>query len=246
MLPQDTPRGGGLYIIRLSDTHFYGGRTTSFRRRWRNHLRDLKKGTHDNIRMQRVFNKYGRFEPEVLQRLKRDEHAEAEQEWLDTHYRKKGCVNLSPHALGGCDGHTEGTRAKMSKTRRSRPDLLQQARKAIAQNRKAIPRENMVARAEAMTQSNIGRTQSPESVAKRAESNRGQKRSDDTRSKMSESAKRRCIEHPLTHGEETKALISTQQKGRIWINDGEKNRRLFPEDAAPLLESGWERGRVSR
>ena len=93
------PQGGGLYIIWLSETHYYGGRTTSFKRRWRTHLRHLLSGTH-NAHAQNVFNKYGVFKPQVLQLLDRDEHVEAEQEWLDANYRKEGCVNISPHATG--------------------------------------------------------------------------------------------------------------------------------------------------
>ncbi len=60
MLPHDTrvpddARKGGIYIIRLSDTHYYGGRTTNFKRRWADHHRDLRAGLHYNLWMQRVF-----------------------------------------------------------------------------------------------------------------------------------------------------------------------------------------------
>lgn len=67
MLPYPTPPlGGGLYVIRLSDTHYYGGRTSDFRERWCEHYRLLRSGRHKNRHMQAVFNKYGVFVPEVL------------------------------------------------------------------------------------------------------------------------------------------------------------------------------------
>ena len=55
--------GGGLYILWLSDFHYYGGRAKKFKTRWRNHLRDLRAGRHENPRVQTVYNKYGQFEP---------------------------------------------------------------------------------------------------------------------------------------------------------------------------------------
>lgn len=62
---------------------------------------------------------------------------------------------------------------------------------------------------------------------------------------MSVSAKARAVEHPQSHDDSTKALISSQQKGRVWITDGSKNQRLFLADAAPLLDSGlWRPGKT--
>jgi len=103
MLPYDTPpSGGGLYVIWLSDAHFYGGRAQSFKRRWETHFRKLQEGTHGNPRMQNVFNKYGRFEPQVLKKVhSKTGRIAAEQEWLDENQGGEGCVNISPWADGG-------------------------------------------------------------------------------------------------------------------------------------------------
>jgi len=59
-------RNGGLYVIWLSDTHYYGGRAKNFQARGDDHLRCLRQGYPENSRVQAVFNKYGRFEPTVL------------------------------------------------------------------------------------------------------------------------------------------------------------------------------------
>jgi hypothetical protein len=115
MLPYPTPpNGGGLYVIRLSDTHYYGGRTKSFPNRWAVHYRLLRDGKHFNPHAQSVFDQHGRFEPEVLRVLPVDAQRAAEQEWLEGHFGQHGCVNLSQSADGVHVGyrHTEVTRAK--------------------------------------------------------------------------------------------------------------------------------------
>lgn len=110
---QDVPRekepvelpsveGGGLYVIRLSEKHYYGGRTSSFSRRWESHLKDLIAGNHGNPYMQGVFNKFGVFEPEALTVISTTEdQVSAEQAWLDANIGEPGCVNLNPWASGG-------------------------------------------------------------------------------------------------------------------------------------------------
>lgn len=115
MLPYPTPpSGGGLYVIRLSDTHYYGGRTITFQGRWAYHYRALIEGRHSNAHFQSVFNQHKRFEPEVLSALLPQEQKAAEQEWLDKNFGKPGCVNLSGSSEGVHAGykHSEETCAK--------------------------------------------------------------------------------------------------------------------------------------
>jgi len=115
MVPYLTPpKGGGIYVIRLSDTHYYGGRTKCFRTRWAVHRRLLREGKHFNPRAQAVFNQHGRFEPEVLCVISVDGQRAAEKAWLDENFDKPGCVNLSRSSDGVHAGykHSEETRAK--------------------------------------------------------------------------------------------------------------------------------------
>lgn len=116
MLPYPTPpSGGGLYVIRLSDTHYYGGRTKAFANRWSVHYRLLRDNKHFNAHAQAVFNQHGRFEPEVLHAtLDEREQRESESVWLQNNVGKSGCVNLSRSADGVHSGyiHSEATRAK--------------------------------------------------------------------------------------------------------------------------------------
>jgi hypothetical protein len=116
MLTQSTPPlGGGLYVIWLSDTHYYGGRAVSFLARWRRHLRRLRRGDHPNAHMQSVFNLHGRFDPEIITSCSGHEaQVEVEQAWLDEHYGKTGCLNMNPYTHGGNGPHTEEYKARMT------------------------------------------------------------------------------------------------------------------------------------
>lgn len=105
---------GGIYVIRLSDTHYYGGRTKHFQTRWQVHQKMLKAGTHFNRHMQSVFDLHGRFEPDVVCALPVEEQREAEKVWLDANVGKPGCLNKSMSADGVHPGykHSKETCAK--------------------------------------------------------------------------------------------------------------------------------------
>ncbi len=266
MLPNDTPpSGGGLYLIWLSDEdepHYYGGRTTNYKRRWRDHETALQGGRHTNRRMQATFDKYGVFRVEVVPTD--DDNIKAEQAWLDEHYGKPRCVNLSPHACGGNHvewtperrkrrserymGHvrSEESRRRQSETIKSNPDLVEKARQSLARNSCTDP-ETLRANARKASDSNRGRKQTPETIEKRAAAHRGRKNTPETIAKMKAAAKRRIKEQgPPNHGPETRALISEQQRGRVCLTRGGKNTRARPEDVDAMLAEGWERGVTRR
>lgn len=324
----DPPTGGGLYILRLSDTHFYGGRTCDFQGRWGQHLRDLLNKRHKNKHMQAVFDLHQCFLPEVLEVVSIGEgQVLAEQQWLDTYWGTSGCLNLSKVAWGCMQGrtHTEeakakmrariysaefrakaaatqkgkvaspGTRAKMSDSQKGRvltpehiciltecsrnriwseeslqrlreshlghvrspesrakqsatlrasPELQEKARAALEQNRVKKGGKKSAEAIRKNSEAQKGKKLSPEHIEKIASKHRGRKNTEETKRLMSDSAKKRVALAPPQHGKETRALISVQQKGRVWINDGVMNQRLFPEEAALLIGQGWLRGRV--
>lgn len=250
MLPDDTRAAsvGGIYVIRLSDTHYYGGRTGNFRVRWASHLRELREGRHNNRRMQRVFDLHGRFEPEVVEVIAPRECPDAEQAWLDANFRKPGCVNLVSSSRGGMAGckATPESIAKRVATFKSRPDLLEKARASIARNRVFQTKESQMLRGRQMAIRHRGRKQSPDLIAKRVASITGRKNTPDTIERMRVSGRRRAEAMPTTHGADTRALISTQQRGREWVNDGTVNRRVWPDEAAALVADGWVRGKLGR
>lgn len=324
------PVGGGLYLIRLSETDFYGGRTCDFKSRWRMHLAALINNRHKNKRMQEKFNTNHIFSPEVLEIIPTlGEQVTAEQKWLDNFWGQIGCVNLSRCAIGSMQGrkHTEEakekmrariwslearcraaekqrgkraspetrekmseagkgrklspeqiqiltacnrnrvwtivsrkrlseshlghvrseeSRAKQSATLRASPDLREKARAALAINSKLITPEAILKRNRATGLKLMGRRLSPETIKKIVAIHRGRRNTEETKRLMSESAKARSIAMPTKHDEETRALISSQQKGRVWINNGTENRKVYPSETSKLIEQGWVLGRSGR
>jgi hypothetical protein len=239
-------KGGGLYVLWLSDEHYYGGRTRRFRARWREHLKLLSEGTHENVRMQAVFDLNARFHPTILSRITDSSQRKVvEQAWIDENFRKPGCLNLSHSSEGGCAFRSEETRAKMSLTRAMRPDLVEKARASLKENGRPFvkgmkhPAEHVRKNADA----HRGKKQSPDHIAKRVAANLGRKNTPETLAQMSESAKRRAKEKPTVHSSGTKALISSQQKGRIWVHNGERNERIWPLDFPRYENEGFVRGK---
>jgi len=71
----DWPRGGGIYRIWLTRTHYYIGRTSNCKVRWLRHLANLRRGTHPNAHMQNVYNIYGVFRPELVVAVKHSDES---------------------------------------------------------------------------------------------------------------------------------------------------------------------------
>ena len=196
--------------------------------------------------MQRVYDLHGRFDPEVVSVLAPDECPDAEQAWLDANFRKPGCVNLVASSRGGMTGmvRTPESIEKQRATFKSRPDLIEKARASLNRNRVFITKESHHRGVMKTAAKNRGRKQTPEQVARRVESVTGRKNTPETIERMRDSGRRRAAEMPTSHGDETRALISTQQRGRVWVNDGTVNRRLWPDEAATLVVGGWVYGKV--
>ncbi len=242
-----TPKGG-IYVIRLSPTHYYGGRTVCFRGRWRGHLRALEAGTHENRRMQAVYDIHKQFEPEVvIPRTEGLDLKEAEQRWLDENYGKTGCVNLIPTSDGGGEKWSDAMREKRRLLVENNPGLRARLKEVLNAARPAAMKawresgaaEKLAEVARRNAEAQRGVPQKPEVVARRVASNRGQKRTEETKQLMSRSAKARAAAHPTAHGEDTRKLISTQQKGRVWVHNETVNRRVWPEEARELIAQGW-------
>lgn len=100
----------GIYRIRCQvNGHFYIGSTIeNFANRWSKHRTDLRRGRHQNPRLQRAWNKYGSsaFEFEVLEVVDdRGQMTEREQAWLDIYFGRSDCYNIMPNARrGGGEG----------------------------------------------------------------------------------------------------------------------------------------------
>ena len=211
---------GGLYIVWVSDTHYYGGRTKCFEGRWAEHLRLLKAGRHGNPRMQNVFNIHGRFEPEIVLRLEPGSQIEAERAWLLENHRKPGCLNLSRHAHGA--GEMSGTaRDRLSRSKR----------------RDILSAETLLRMSEAQK----GKKLSAETKEKIRQARARQILSEETREKL------RAARLGSSHSDETKAKISSSQVGKVMpkgaIDKATASRKANFTEATRLRMSEAQRGK---
>ena len=224
MRPYPTPPpGGGLYVIWLSETHYYGGRTKCFRTRLADHHLKLRKGKHHNSRVQRVFDKYGGFRPEYVSVDAEDDYVAAEQRWLDEHHGRVGCLNLARSARG-TDEVSQKARGNYSKAKKGR--------KLSEEHKRNLSRARM------------GVRPSEETRRKLSESRRGKKHSEETRAKMAASHRKR---HALAggHSEETKAKIAATKTPEVRRRVSEKltGRKLSPKTRRRMSEAAKRRAR---
>lgn len=91
-----------IYRIRnISNGHYYIGSTVDSRKRFWEHRKQLRLGTHVCVYLQRAWNKYGEdfFKFEIVEQLaSRDELFPAEQRLLDEHFGKDYCYNVAAYA----------------------------------------------------------------------------------------------------------------------------------------------------
>jgi len=209
----DNTKLGGLYIVQLSDIHYYGGRATQFAGRWARHRRALEKGVHSNSYMQAVFNQYSRFEPQILHVLDTlDDMIAAETEWLSDHYGKDGCVNLNPFAHGGNGPHTEATKAKPRGPRHTE----EQKRKWSRERRGVKP--------------------SPEAIAKSAATRTGMTMSVEARRNMSRAQKGRVITD--SHRANLRAAWARRKAAGIETRSGPRKYTFDLQEVIDYLNGG--------
>jgi hypothetical protein len=278
------PKGGGLYIIWLGAvseeeqgespspsmaTHYYYlGRTFCFQKRWGDHRRMLRDGKHDNPHMQRVFNTHGVFLPEVLSFSECEQtQVQVEQAWLDAHYGKPGCVNISPFAGSGWARgrrHSEATRKRLSEvaTGAVRSDAH---RKAISEGHKGItpsPKNK-----QATARANRERVWAPEMRKKASLSHKGLVKSEESVRKQKESWARtpgqleRARERAARNRPPAGRMVSSKarqrmseaakrrcqsRQGFLWVNNGDTAMFVSPDEARTLLAQGWLRGRIRK
>ena len=108
-------RNTGVYKIQI-DKYYYIGQSQDLKARKITHLNQLKKGTHYNPMMQRVYDKYKdfSFSPIVYAEIKELNHIE--QGLLDVYWGNKLCMNIAKcvEAPGRGLVRSEETRKKLS------------------------------------------------------------------------------------------------------------------------------------
>ena len=169
----------GIYKITIG-RWFYYGQTINFDRRRKEHIRNLKKGKHENVLLQRAFDKHKTFEfSECAYENNTDLLTELEQLVIDEWFGKPNCANLNPEAAvpPSTKGKKLGPRSEetIAKIRAARKD---QPGKPRSEETRAK-----------MSASHKGISLTEEQKAKISAANKGRKRSEETRAKIKDSLK---------------------------------------------------------
>lgn len=106
-----------IYLISWTNNHhFYIGQTQNFQTRKNRHLSSLIRNKHHNLRVQRVFNKYGEPQFHIVEECEIEELDQREQFYLDLLFSDPNCLNVSKYAEAPNRGlkHSEKTKKKIS------------------------------------------------------------------------------------------------------------------------------------
>lgn len=181
----------GIYLILCTANEaFYVGSSQNLRKRFCAHRYRLRRGTHDNTRMQNAWNKYGEaaFTFALLRESPTEDLLTAEQDYLDGCLSLPGCMNIARAATAPMAGraHTPETRAKMSAAHKGKvPTIETRVRLSSWQRGRVHTPE---ARAK-MSASQKGRRATSESIESNRRGQTGRVHTPETRAKMSESQK---------------------------------------------------------
>ena len=164
----------GIYKIWNTKTgDFYIGKTNNIHARWKAHMRKLRLGIHENIHLQRAWDKYGcrEFCFTVIEFVdSTEELATKEQSYISKMKPPYNILDVSGVGRTGIP-HTAEARAKISKARTGMK-FSDETRKRISESKKG----NTIRR---------GIKQTPEHIAKLSALRKGKKPSEETRMKMS-------------------------------------------------------------
>lgn len=204
----------GIYVLHLSGTHYYGGRSKDVHNRFRNHLKKLRDGKHPNRHMQNVWNKHGQqLDLEVVLVVEdKEDRVVFEQHWLDCNVGQPGCLNVQMDAkYGGPPPMTPETRAKLSAAGKGRK--LSEAHIAALRAHNTGKVCTVVTRAK-LRSFNLGKKQDPATTEKIRASNTGKKRSAEFCLKQSgDNSSRGMLGKKAS--DETRAKQSAALKGRV-------------------------------
>jgi group I intron endonuclease len=159
----------GIYVICVQrhngESAYYVGQTVDFTERTKQHLRALRAGRHDNVHLQRCFNKYGEMAIsfELIARVERDKQklTEHEQNTLDLYANAFGSRAILNVMMECVSSHLGVKR---------RPESVEKLAKAI-RGKKRTPEQNEANRLRSM----------------------GRHMSEETRKKISDALKQRPV-----------------------------------------------------
>ena len=110
---------GGIYIIRnIIDERIYIGSAKSLYGRYNDHKSNLKKNNHCNIKLQRFYNKYGKYSLQISILEYCNNYIEREQFYMDKLKPQFNIMKIAGSSLG--HKPTKETRRKMSEAKKGK------------------------------------------------------------------------------------------------------------------------------
>ena len=212
----------GIYKISYKNSDYYGS-SKNIEKRWKQHIKDLEKGNHHNIYIQRIYDKHGIdvFSFEIVEECGEEDLFIIEQKYIN---ENKGGLNLAP-ACGGdtLNGHPE------------RKLIIEKIRKSILKKISLLTPEEKREKWAHPGEKNpmYGRTHSEETRAFMSGLNLGRKPknttpSKETKEKMSAAQKKTYEEGRVanmkgeTHSEKTKKYLSEINSERsVFFNESQ-------------------------
>ena len=267
----------GVYSITNTETgQVYIGSSQNVRKRWNSHRHQLRKGLHENARLQRAWVKYGAdsFRFDLLEETGLADLLAVEQYWIDAMpcHVSAGGYNISPTAAN-CTGvkHSDETKAKLSAMRKGVPKSAEHSRLiGESQRGKVIPAEQRekLRKAAKAQMASPGMREKLSAIKKgRPARNKGVQMSQEQRARLSEIKKayyatdegKTAIARMLALSKtpEARAKMSASQLGkrhtneaRLKMSEARKGkphpRRLTPEWLASMKARAGKRAKHSR
>lgn len=104
----------GIYKFIFSNGHYYIGQSYNIRRRSKQHLKEMNKGTHTNSRVQNCYNKYGEPSFEVLIECTKEDLDIKETEYILKYIQDEDCCNICSGGKSRLGvSHTQETKDKI-------------------------------------------------------------------------------------------------------------------------------------
>ena len=194
------PKESGIYSITCTarESNRYGykyiGQSVRIQNRWKEHQRELRRGTHRCKHLQNVFNKHGEehFEYEVIEICLTVELTEREQYFLDSTSNKFNTCLAAGSRLGV--KASEDSKKKMSESKKGNKyrfgtNQTEEVKKKISESRRG--KKHSEETKKKISESQKGKKPSEETRKKSSEALRGKKPSEENRKKVIESNRRR-------------------------------------------------------